>query len=100
MSFEETERKVLGWAIDRELFKQSGPRNQLVKLHEEFTELSTAIDSNNRDDVIDAIGDMMVVLTMISHMYYTNLTACYNSAYEEIKDRKGKMINGLFVKEN
>lgn len=104
MDFREIETKVIQWAMDRNLFYNSNPEAQLFKLKEELNELEQAIskfnlNNDNRVDIIDAIGDMLVVLTIISYMYYIDLTSCYNHAYKEIKDRKGSMINGLFVKE-
>lgn len=107
MRFEEVEKMVIDWAKDRGIFEHSDIVKQLSKLEEEFNELKTAILSDDYidelariKDIIDAIGDMMVVQTLISHFLHTDLFTCYASAYIEIKDRKGKMINGVFVKES
>lgn len=73
--------------------------DQCYKLQEELDELLTACKERKLDEIIDGIGDMLVVLTMISNMLGKDLFTCYASAYLEIRDRKGKMVNGLFVKE-
>lgn len=93
----ELEKKVVKWAEDRNLIKGSNPEAQMLKLMEEVGELAS--DIAKRRDVKDSIGDSLVVLTLIARQFNTNLEECYNLAYEEIKDRKGRMINGTFVKE-
>ena len=62
-------------------------------------ELAKALLSSNHDEVIDAIGDMIVVLTNLAHMEGLKIENCIDSAYNEIKNRKGSMINGTFVKD-
>jgi NTP pyrophosphatase (non-canonical NTP hydrolase) len=99
MDFKYIEDKVIEWAKDRMIFEQSSLYSQCQKLEEEFGELAAAIAAKNIDEIVDGLGDMMVVMTMISHMIEKDLFTCYAAAYLEIKDRKGKMINGLFVKE-
>lgn len=149
--------KVEAWSTERGL-NTADPSKQRLKLWEEFGELNAAIARNNRDGVIDAIGDMLVVmiiykqqlgyssnelfypkqyivdflsrlddtslidyigrgvydsrsyiaslgmvvenLTVLAYRLDTNLKECLQSAYDEIKDRRGKMINGVFVKES
>ena len=61
-------------------------------------ELAKAILENDEPEIIDAIGDMVVVLTNLAHLNDVNIETCIASAYNEIKNRKGKMINGTFVK--
>jgi NTP pyrophosphatase (non-canonical NTP hydrolase) len=99
MTFEEIEKKVIWWADDRRLFDNTTSLDQYRKLKEEFDELGNAIVELDKLGIQDAIGDMIVVLTMIARILGTNLTSCYTVAYDEIKDRKGKMVNGIFVKE-
>ena len=98
MQFEDIEKLVIQWGIDRDLYSKSNIFLQNLKLIEEFNELQLAIARNNKDTV-DAIGDMLVVLTHIAAMKGVNLTSCYTFAYNQIKNRKGKMVNGVFVKE-
>jgi len=97
---DDTEQKVLQWAMKRGLFENSTAWDQATKLIEEQTELLTAIHRDQRGVVIDSIGDMMVVLTMIAHFYDVDLQHCYNYAYLQIKDRTGKMVDGVFVKDD
>ena len=61
-------------------------------------ELSKGILENNKDEIKDAIGDIIVVLTNLATLNNLKVEECINTAYKEIKDRKGKMVNGTFVK--
>jgi NTP pyrophosphatase (non-canonical NTP hydrolase) len=100
MNFEEIEQLVIKWAEDRAIFTGSNASRQFIKLYEEQGELLESIVREDYPNVRDSIGDMIVVLTMIAKFYGTNLKECYEQAYNEIKDRRGKMINGIFVKES
>ncbi|AJD83059.1 MazG-like family protein [Paenibacillus larvae] len=87
------------WAAERGLHS-ADPNKQILKLGEEFGELCQAIAKNRKKAKIkDAIGDMYVVLTILSMQYDLSIKDCVQTAYDEIKDRRGKMINGVFVKE-
>lgn len=99
LAFSETRTKVLEWAEARNLLKGSTAKDQTIKLMEEVGELAKAVGKSDRAKVIDGIGDAMVVLTLIANYYETTPEECYSVAYEEIKDRKGRMVNGTFVKE-
>lgn len=92
--------KIAGWANERNLVEGSDPTKQLVKLLEEIGELASGVAKGNREKVIDGIGDAVVVLTILAEQYDINIEDCIDVAWEEIKDRKGKMINGIFVKES
>lgn len=98
MNLNELTTNIEQWAIDRNLHT-ADPAKQTIKLGEEFGELCQGIAKNNRDQVIDSIGDMYVVLTILSQQIGVDIEDCIATAYDEIKDRKGKMINGVFVKE-
>ena len=90
--------KMIGqWHQDRNLIKGSSDKDQFLKLMQEAGELSDSLCKGK--DIRDDIGDMMVVL--INIMVRNNLTMkdCLAVAYDDIKDRKGKMIDGIFVKE-
>ena len=71
----------------------------MVKLLEEAGELATGINKDKRELIIDSIGDVYVVLVILCMQLGLDINDCIKAAYEEIKDRKGKMINGTFVKE-
>lgn len=90
--------KIRVWAITRGL-DDAEPSKQILKLGEEFGELCSGMAKNRPDEVIDAIGDMYVVLTILAMQSDTSIEFCVEQAYNEIKERKGKMINGVFVKE-
>lgn len=87
------------WANDRNLINGAAPKDQMLKLSEEMGELSKAVGKTDTPEIIDGIGDCVVVLTILAAQYDLDIEDCINSAYNEIKDRKGRMINGLFVKE-
>ena len=73
---------------------------QMMKLSEEHGELVAGLLKGSKDEVIDAIGDMIVVLNNVAVMSGTNLTECLNQAYNEIKNRKGTLMpDGTFHKE-
>ena len=91
--------KVEKWFIDRNLHSLNGA-GQLTKLTEEVRELEDAFISEDRAKEIDAVGDIMVVLIGYCLQRNLSLQMCLESAYEEIKDRKGKVIDGVFVKES
>ena len=85
------------WHRDRNLIEGSTDKDQYLKLIQEAGELSDSLCKGK--DIRDDVGDMMVVL--INIMVRNNLTMkdCLKVAYADIKDRKGKMVDGIFVKE-
>lgn len=87
------------WAKDRNLIEGASTHAQMLKLTEEVGELAGAIAKGRRLDVLDGIGDCAVVLTILAAQHGISIEHCINLAYHEIKDRKGKMIDGVFVKE-
>lgn len=95
--FDDLEELVAKWAEDRNLITGSTPKDQYCKLVEEVGEIGG--DLARRRDVRDSIGDSLVVLTIIARQFCLTLRQCYEVAYKEIKDRKGKMVDGVFVKE-
>jgi NTP pyrophosphatase (non-canonical NTP hydrolase) len=90
---------IRSWAEERGLYEKGDTKTQLIKLYEESGELSQALLKNNREDLIDAIGDSVVVLTNLAHLAGTDIETCIQAAYEEISSRTGEMINGTFVKD-
>jgi NTP pyrophosphatase (non-canonical NTP hydrolase) len=87
------------WADDRGIYRNGDSKTQYVKLMEESGELAKALLTNDRFEIIDAIGDMVVVLTNLAALEGLKVEDCVTSAYDVIKNRKGKMENGTFVKE-
>ena len=86
------------WAEERGLYDKGDAHTQYVKLMEEAGELAKAILEKDHPEIIDAIGDIVVVLTNLSHLTGHKIEDCIDSAYKVISKRKGKMINGTFVK--
>lgn len=89
--------KTVRWHYNRNLIEGSTDKAQLLKLLEEFNELSDSV-SNGRD-IKDDVGDMLVVMINICERNNTTLYECLEVAYNDIKDRKGRMVDGIFVKE-
>ena len=87
------------WANERGIYRNGDAKTQFIKLQEETGELARAILKNNQEELIDAIGDAVVVLTNLAALEGLKIEDCVTSAYEVIASRKGKMINGTFVKE-
>lgn len=90
--------KVLQWSIKRNLLQSTTAKDQCLKLQEELGELSRAVLHNNVQEAKDAIGDMQVVLVQICQKLGFTMEECQAQAYNEIKDRKGKIVNGTFIK--
>lgn len=89
-------RKIERWVTDRNLHT-SRPETQYVKFQEEAGEIAADLCRNR--DPRDSIGDVGVTLISLSLSLGVDFVECLELAYEEIKDRKGKLINGVFVKE-
>jgi NTP pyrophosphatase (non-canonical NTP hydrolase) len=87
------------WANERGIYEKGDPKTQLIKLIEEIGELSQSILKENDEDFKDAIGDCAVVLTNLAALKGINIEDCINGSYEIISKRKGRMINGTFVKD-
>ena len=86
------------WATDRNL-NTADPNKQILKLGEEFGELCQGMAKNNASQVYDSVGDLYVVLLILSMQLGVSVEECVSYAYDEIKDRRGKMVDGVFIKE-
>ena len=87
------------WAKERGIYEKGTVRGQFEKLLEEVEELNQAILEKDKRELIDAVGDCVVVLTNLSELAGVKIEDCINIAYKVIKNRKGFMKNGTFVKE-
>ena len=87
------------WADERGLYDKGDTKTQALKLVEEMGEICRAILKGNHDDVVDGIGDCVVVLTNLAELQGTSIEDCIEEAYHEIKNRTGKMVNGTFKKD-
>ena len=90
---------IRDWARSRGLYDKGNSHTQYVKLQEEAGELAKALLKDDKPEIIDAIGDMVVVLTNLAHLQGVTIEDCVDSAYTVISKRTGKMINGTFVKD-
>ena len=123
MKYEELELNVIKWAKDKEIFSKSDPLKQLSKTQEELDETLSAlkmlqqidVDRENNQELIpsdheqreiealfeakDGIGDMLVTIIILAEMLGFSSVECLETAYNVIKNRKGVMQDGLFVKE-
>jgi len=87
------------WAQERGLYDKGDVKTQFCKLGEEFGELGHGIIKQHDIEIKDAIGDMVVVLTNLAHLAGFKIEDCIDHAYDEIKVRTGKMVNGSFIKD-
>ena len=94
---EELVKKVAQWHHDRNLINGATDKDQFCKLIQEAGELSDNICKGK--DMSDDIGDMIVVLINIAERNNLTLKECLEKAWDDIKDRKGKMVDGIFIKE-
>ena len=92
-------QKIRDWAGERGLYTKGDTKTQFCKLMEEAGELGRAVLKDDKAEFVDAIGDMVVVLTNMAHLGGTTIEECIDSAYEVISKRTGKMVNGTFVKD-
>tara|TARA_Y100001937_G_scaffold627_1_gene728 strand:- start:1202 stop:2056 length:855 start_codon:yes stop_codon:yes gene_type:complete len=90
---------IRDWAGERGLYTNGDTKTQFCKLMEEGGELGRAILKKDKHEFVDAIGDMVVVLTNLAHLGGTTIEECIDLAYNEIKTRTGVMSNGTFVKD-
>jgi NTP pyrophosphatase (non-canonical NTP hydrolase) len=90
--------EIRRWAKQKNILDQGDIKTQYIKLQEESGELAEAILTNNKEEIKDAIGDMVVVLTSLSYFGGFKIEDAIESAYNEIKNREGKIINNTFVK--
>lgn len=86
------------WSMDKGLHK-ADPTKQFLKVTEEFSEIAAALSRGNEELFKDAVGDTIVTLIIIAQQKGYTLEDCVNAAYNEIKDRRGKLVDGTFIKE-
>ncbi|HFU3729588.1 TPA: hypothetical protein ACGO7Y_001291 [Streptococcus suis] len=101
--FEELKNMVVCWAFDKDLH-EADPKIQWMRVTEEIGEIRDVLlkptkFENPREALKDALGDSLVTLIVLAYQLRLDLVECLETAYNEIKDRKGQMVNGTFVKE-
>ena len=102
-SLHELSLYVLKWAEERGIFDNGDPLAQLDKTQEELNETIEAVKNDfygsDHSEIADGIGDMLVTIIIAAKMMDLDPTTCLEQAYNEIKDRTGKMVDGQFVKD-
>jgi len=91
--------KVLDWAKPKGLLNPENAPKQFIKLAEEVGELANAILKQNKEEQKDALGDIRIVIRILAEQLGFDIDECEESAYQVIKNRKGKTINGTFIKD-
>lgn len=99
MSLDVLNDKILDWGIDKGILPNPEPLAQLEKTEEEVAELRQAINEHDVDEVKDAIGDIYVTITMQAEAWGFTMDECVQAAYDVIKGRTGKIVDGKFVKD-
>ena len=100
LNFEKLHEFIIKWANDRKIINPKNASNQFIKVTEELGEIAEGINKNNREQIKDSLGDILVTLIILAQDLNLDLLDCLNSAYKVIQNRKGKTINGVFVKES
>lgn len=99
MEFEQLKRKVLDWADAKDLLHQENALKQWSKTLEETKEILDAMLDNDREEIMDGIGDAVVTLIILADQNGMDIVNCLEKAYDVIKNRKGKTVNGQFIKD-
>ena len=97
MELKELIEKTNKWFEDRNLIQGSTDKDQILKLMQELGELSD--HACKGEDIRDDLGDILVVMLNIMKRNNFTIEECLEMAYNDIKDRKGRMVDGIFVKE-
>ena len=97
-TFEHLQQCVLTWANERGLLAYGIPCAQFLKTAEELGELATAMARHDPEKISDALGDVLMTLIILAHLLNHELVTCLAGAYDEIKDRRGHLRDGVFIK--
>lgn len=92
-------KQVEEWSKNKGLDKAESSK-QFLKVTEEVGEVAAALARNDKNALLDGIGDVVVTLIILAQQNDMDLYECLNCAYDEIKSRKGKTVNGVFIKES
>ena len=99
MTFESLQDAIIQWAYERNIVNAKNTPKQFMKVTEELGELAEGINKDNQGQIKDSLGDILVTLIILSKDLDVDLLDCLRGAYDVIKDRTGKTVNGVFVKE-
>lgn len=98
MTFDDLIDNVINWANDRSILKEENASKQMLKVMEEVGETAGALAKNKIDELKDGIGDSFVTLIILAAQKGLTPAECLEAAWNEIKDRQGKTVNGVFIK--
>jgi len=99
MGFDELSENVLLWATEKGILVKDNAPKQMLKVLEEVGETAGALLKDKKEEIKDGIGDTFVTLIILSKQLGLTPTECLESAWNEIKDRTGKTVDGVFVKD-
>jgi NTP pyrophosphatase (non-canonical NTP hydrolase) len=99
MDYNQLEALVIEWAANKGILEKATTAAQANKTMEECQELIDAIQDDNREEIADALGDILVTIIIQAKMQNMSLVECLEGAYNIIAKRTGKMVNGQFVKD-
>ena len=99
MTFESLQDAIIQWGYARNIISTKNTPKQFMKVTEELGELAEGINKDNQGQIKDSLGDILVTLIILSRDLDVDLLDCLRGAYDVIKDRTGKTVNGVFVKE-
>lgn len=99
MNLIELNERVVDWSVDKGLDK-ADPIKQFTKVSEEVGEIAAGLARGDELKTKDGIGDATVTLIVLAKQHGWTLEECLQMAYDEIKGRTGKMVNGVFVKQS
>ena len=99
MNLNDLELSVSQWAHDRNLIKGTTPDKQFIKLVEEIGEVAACLAKDQRHKLKLEMGDMLVVLIILAEQNNMTINECLLETWHKIKDRKGMMVDGFFIKE-
>jgi NTP pyrophosphatase (non-canonical NTP hydrolase) len=99
MNFEQLILATIEWADNRSLIDESNANRQMLKVMEEVGELASGLAKKDRAAIADAIGDSFVTLIILATQLRMSPTQCLYEAYQEIANRTGKTVDGVFIKD-
>ena len=100
MNVENLISNVVIWADEKQLLKPENSLKQFTKVVEEVGEVASALARNQQEELKDGIGDVVVTLIILAEQQGLSLKECLGAAWDEIKDRRGKTVNGAFIKDS
>ena len=98
-TFEKLNQNVLIWAKEKDILKPDNHLKQLGKIMSEIGEFADEVIKENKQGQINELGDVFVTLIIIAEQLNLNPVECLKIAYDKIKDRQGKTLNGTFIKD-